>query len=91
MMFHKWLATDAGDQCFRCGVIAPDFGDGVISDHGPLPIDCPGPLDGPGRGPGRVDNPHHFLEGVRGIECAYCGLTLDDETLPATVGWECRV
>jgi hypothetical protein len=84
MMFHQWCATDDEDQCFRCGVMAPDFGVGVISDHGPLPIDCPGPL-------GRVANPHHFLEGVRGIECAYCGLTLDDETLPATVGWECRV
>ena len=83
-MFHRWdrwVSEDSGgDHCLRCGVVTPDFGKGVISDHGPLPIACPGD----------VANPHHFFGRSTRIECHFCGLVIDDETLPADVNWECE-
>lgn len=82
--FHYWTTTDGpGDQCFTCGV-AVDY-DG--EERGPIPPECPGP---------EVAQPHHFVL-VGGVEptyglaldCAYCGYSIYDDTVPADVEWEC--
>ena len=91
-MWHHWLTTDDDpdrarplDQCLFCGVVTPEFGEGVLSDHGPLPIMCPGP-DGTGPWPA-----HHFdPAGNDSIECVHCGVTIDGDTLPADVDWRCN-
>lgn len=81
MTFHAWLSTDSeGDMCYQCGTIAPVTMDGVVADYGPLPITCPGPIDGPA---------HHFVTGVDCIECAVCGYQINSTTLPADVTWTC--
>jgi hypothetical protein len=82
--FHRWLSTDGDeDQCIGCGVASPDFGEGVVSDHGPLPIGCPGP---------DVAQPHHFTHSPMPdtIECAYCTVVIGPTTLPSDVDWECH-
>lgn len=81
--FHRWMSTDGEgeDSCQGCGVVTPDFGDDVSSDHGPLPLFCPEP---------KPFNAHHFQADPAGISCAYCTVTITDETLPADVDWECR-
>jgi len=88
--FHRWLSVDVEpdmreDRCFGCGVITPDFGEGVVSDHGPLPIGCPGP-EGTGPWPA-----HHFADiGDGAIQCHACNLLIDETTLPADVEWRCN-
>lgn len=84
--FHHWVYVGEGerdeDQCERCGVVAPDFGEGVISDHGPLPLTCPGVC--------QYGNAHVFFAGVAGaIECAFCSTTIGPDTEPNTVDWAC--
>lgn len=81
MSLHRWISTDEAEaQCLGCGVVAPDFGVGVLADFGPLPRWCPGPA---------VQAPHHFLRGPGAVECAYCSVSVDEDTDPAEVGWEC--
>lgn len=81
--FHAWLGTDADDsedQCLGCGVITPDQGEGVVSDHSPLPIFCPGP---------EVVWPHHFVAlGDDKIGC-WCGVVVTPDTMPNEIRWEC--
>jgi hypothetical protein len=92
MGFHRWLTADDDpdrprtlDQCIGCGVVAPDFGEGVVSDHGPLPIGCPGP---DATAPWIA---HHFDDAGDGaIECDHCTLRIDMHTLPADVDWQCN-
>lgn len=82
-MSHRWLSTDGDeDQCIGCGVVAPDHGAGVVSDHGPLPWWCPGP---------EVGIPHHFTDAVEPdtIECARCGYVVTPYTVPGPMNWEC--
>ena len=81
--FHKWGSNDieTDDACERCGVVAPDFGVGVISDHGPLPIMCPGVA--------RYGSSHHFVGDEDEIACAFCGTTIGPDTDPTTVDWAC--
>jgi hypothetical protein len=89
--FHHWLCIDSGedgakpeDQCFQCGVITPEFGVGVVSDHGPLPIGCPGPNLGPWPA-------HYFYDVGEGtIECVQCDTQIGPDTLPADVEWRCN-
>jgi hypothetical protein len=84
-MFHRWLSADEEDQCIGCGVVSPDFGEGVVSDHGPLPITCPGP-EGTGAWPA-----HHFHSLGNGeIQCHSCGEIIGGDTLPADVEWRCN-
>lgn len=83
--FHQWMGTGERneDECIGCGVVAPDFGSGVVSDHGPLPIHCPGP--------GGSYNAHHFQGDKDGISCAYCGHSITSTSDPKRdVDWECR-
>lgn len=82
MSFHNWLSTDSPDedQCLGCGVRTHQFGEGVISDHGPLPIACPGP---------GVMQPHIFEAFGEDLECAICGRCVDDNTTPDELNWEC--
>lgn len=88
--FHRWLSVDTDpdqqpeDQCLGCGVTTPDFGTGVVSDHSPLPIMCPGP-DGTGPWPA-----HHFAAMPDdALQCHWCNLVIDGSTLPADVEWRC--
>ena len=92
-MFHRWLsasdAPDPEDECYGCGIRTPDFGVGVIADHGPVPLACPAP---------RPDWPHYMVRtpiahpsGLPTIECEWCGTRLTPETDPTTFDWECPV
>jgi hypothetical protein len=88
-MFHRWMGTDDArtDTCIGCGVHTPDYGSGVMSDHGPLPLWCPAP---------QPEWPHYLQPAVPGsgesvaLECEWCGARVTDLTLPDTFGWECR-
>jgi hypothetical protein len=84
-MSHRWISTGEGpqDQCYGCGVVAPYTGDPITPDYGPLPTYCPGPTAAPTAA-------HHFLEGVDGIECAFCGYRITDLTDPTAVEWDCH-
>lgn len=89
--FHHWMSVDSGgdgheneDQCISCGVVAPDVADkdSSFSDHGALPLHCPGP-DG-------AYNAHHFTHTGDGeLDCAYCGHQVKNDTKPSDVEWEC--
>jgi hypothetical protein len=75
---HKWISTDSGDQCFRCGVVldwrtdepTDTVGwDGLEKAAHDLVPGCPGPV---------LDRGHHYvlgwdggLEGGYILECAY--------------------
>ncbi len=82
-MFHNWIGEDGADHCLQCGVITVDFGWGIMSDHGPLPLFCPG---------NDVGEPHRFVRLTKddqSIGCEGCGLVLDEDSLPDDVDWEC--
>ena len=82
--FHHWMGTDSEkeDQCISCGVVAPDHGEGVMSDHSPLPIHCPGP-DG-------AYNAHHYTDAPDGkLDCAYCTHQVHDNSDPERDLGEC--
>ena len=85
--FHHWVYVGEGerdeDECQRCGVVAPDFGGDVISDHGPLPLFCPGVC--------QYGDAHNFIPAVDEgeIECTYCGTSIGPDTDPAAVNWAC--
>jgi hypothetical protein len=82
-MFHNWIGEDNRDHCLGCGVDTVDFGKGVISDHGPLPLGCPGT---------DVQERHSFVRVSKVTEelgCVRCGVVLDDESLPDEFDWEC--
>jgi len=97
-MGHKWISTDSGDQCFRCGVVL-DFHDeepangADLSDiaHRLVP-GCPGPS---------VERAHHYVIGwqptvapgdwSRGehiLECAYGDARSTPNSWPANP--ECK-
>lgn len=82
--FHHWMGTGEPreNSCNKCGVTTPDFGEGVVSDHGPIPLWCPGAR--------AAYNSHHFVGSETELTCAYCAVTITDETDPNTVEWECR-
>jgi len=90
--FHRWETADDDperarplDRCIQCWVLTPEFGEGVISDHGPLPIGCPGP---DATGPWLA---HSFDDAGDGaIRCDQCTLVIDMHTLPADVDWRCN-
>lgn len=80
--FHQWMsAGENDDSCIKCGVTTPDFGEGVISTHGPVPLICPGP-DG-------AYNAHHFVGTEEELVCAYCTLRISD-SMDDPMDWECR-
>jgi hypothetical protein len=84
-MFHRWLSTDGEeDVCIGCGTRAPDAepAESILSDHSPLPLVCPGPLN---------DHAHHFMRvGRDQLQCVYGDQTITDHTSPADVTWECH-
>lgn len=82
-MFHNWIGEDDRDHCLGCGINTVDMGFGISSDHGPLPLFCPGP---------KVGEPHQMVridKRKQDLGCIRCGVTLDDESLPDDFVWEC--
>lgn len=92
-MFHRWLTAsdddglDPEDECVGCGVRVPDFGEGVIADHSPIPLWCPAP---------QPEWPHYFQRtpiehesGIPTTQCVWCGFLLTPETEPDEFTWEC--
>lgn len=82
-MLHTWLGTDeeGEDSCLGCGVTTPDFGEGVVSDHSPLPIFCPD-LE--------VVHAHHFGGDEKELSCQHCGYTITRDTMPNEMDWACQ-
>jgi len=88
--YHHWMSVDSGDeghdsedQCISCGVVTPDVADkdSAFSDHGALPLGCPGPKG--------AYNAHHFTHmGDGELDCAYCGHQVKNDTKPSDVEWE---
>ena len=81
---HKFIGEDDCSTCMYCGVSICDDADAL----GFLPMNCPGPV---------IDRTHHFISSctvedmiiVSAIECAYCGATYTDNTIPDD-NWECK-
>lgn len=69
-MFHRWTAT--GAECSSCLVCGVTVDDKALEDPDYLIVifdmtpPCPGALEAP-------RSPHHYVMGLDGWECAYCG------------------
>lgn len=87
---HKYLSTDAGVQCYRCGIVldylSTDDAGGLVADEATelaamrfIPF-CPGPV---------AERSHHYVYEGDGIACAYGDQVIGPDTAPDTVKHEC--
>ena len=88
---HKWLSTDNGDQCFRCGIVLdyaspPDWpsteaererDERMAHD---LVMSCTGPS---------TERAHHMVLEFDRLSCAYGDSVIEWDTSPEAFYKEC--
>jgi hypothetical protein len=98
---HRWISTDNGSQCFRCGVVLGyahpssecEDADCDALGHGIANSEAAHALVPPCAGPGEVgaETPraHHFWFGGDRLECAYGDAVVLPDTDFASIAPAC--